>query len=94
MQLKIPLALAVVVVVKVLEYDMWQIIVIMMVALGTDKGALEITHNDGKRLQFETQEICYAHVYKNLDKLKEFASSQFDGAPVKTIVCARVPFGV
>ena len=71
MQLKIPLALAVVVVVKVLEYDMWQIIVIMMVALGTDKGALEITHNDGKRLQFETQEICYAHVYKNLDRLKE-----------------------
>ena len=62
MQLKIPLALAVVVVVKVLEYDMWQIIVIMMVALGTDKGALEITHNDGKPLRFETQEICYAHV--------------------------------
>lgn len=73
---------------------MWQIIVIMMVALGTDKNALEITHNDGKLLQFETQEICHAHVYKNLDKLKEFASSQFDGAPVKSIICTRVPFGV
>ena len=49
---------------------MWQIIVIMMVALGSDTDALEITHNNGKPLQFETQEICYAHVYENLDKLK------------------------
>ena len=53
-----------------------------------------ITHNDGKLLHFETQEICYAHVYENLDKLKEFASSHFDGAPVKSIICSRVPFGV
>ena len=73
---------------------MWQIIVIMMVALGSDTDALEITHNNGKPLRFETQEICYAHVYENLDKLKEFASSQFDDAPVKTIICSRVPFGV
>ena len=73
---------------------MWQIVVIMVVAFGADTDALEITHNDGKPLQFETQEICYAHVYENLDKLKQFASSQFDGAPVKTIICARVPFGV
>ena len=73
---------------------MWQIIVIMMVALGADTDALEITHNNGKPLRFETQEICYDHVYENLDKLKEFASSQFDGAPVKTIICASVPFGV
>ena len=36
----------------------------------------------------------YSDVYENLDKLKEFASSQFDGAPVKTIICASVPFGV
>jgi len=73
---------------------MWQIVVIMMVAFGADTDALEITHNNGKPLRFETQEICYAHVYENLDKLKEFASSQFDGAPVKTIICASVPFGV
>jgi|TARA_Y100000361_G_C11058386_1_gene289110 hypothetical protein len=73
---------------------MWQIVVIMMVAFGADTDALEITHNNGKPLRFETQEICYAHVYENLDKLKQFASSQFDGAPVKTIICARVPFGV
>ena len=73
---------------------MWQIVVIMLVAFGADTDALEITHNNGTPLQFETQEICYAHVYENLDKLKQFASSQFDGAPVKTIICARVPFGV
>ena len=73
---------------------MWQIIVIMMVALGADTDALEITHNNGNPLQFEPQEICYAHVYENLDKLKEFGSAQFDGAPVKTIICASVPFGV
>ena len=58
------------------------------------KHVADYCHNDGKLLQFETQEICHAHVYKNLDKLKEFASSQFDGAPVKSIICARVPFGV
>ena len=73
---------------------MWQIVVIMIVAFGADTDALEITHNDGQPLQFETQEICYAHVYENLDKLKQFASSQFDGAPVKPIIRARVPFGV
>ena len=28
---------------------------------------------------------------ENLDKLKEFASSHFDG--VKSIICSRVPFG-
>ena len=28
-----------------------------------------------------------SHIYENLDKLKQFASSQFDGAPVKTIIC-------
>ena len=57
---------------------MEQIIVIMMVALGSDTDALEITHITEQPLRFETQEICYAHVYENLDKLKEFASSQFD----------------
>ena len=40
---------------KFRSLSMWQIIVIMMVALGTNKDALEITHNDGKLLQFETQ---------------------------------------
>ena len=52
------------------------------------KNALEITHNDGKLLHFETQEICYAHVYENLDKLKK-SLPNFDGAPVKSIICAE-----
>jgi|TARA_B100001778_G_C18404098_1_gene545580 hypothetical protein len=69
---------------------MWQIVVIMMVALGVEQDAIEVTHNDGEILQFETQDICYAHVYKNLDELKKFASSQFEGAPVKKVMCARV----
>ena len=39
---------------------MWQIVVIMLVAFGTDTDALEITHNDGKPLQFETV-MAYHH---------------------------------
>ena len=73
---------------------MWQIVVIMMVALGAETDAIEISHNNGKLLQFESQAICYAHVETNLEKIKSFASSQFDGAPVKSIICAKVPFGV
>tara|TARA_Y100001938_G_C7987510_1_gene377685 strand:- start:149 stop:379 length:231 start_codon:yes stop_codon:yes gene_type:complete len=73
---------------------MWQIIVIMLVTFGAELDAIEITHNDGKRLQFESQAICYAHVEANLEKLKSYASSQFDGAPVKSIICVKTPFGI
>ena len=73
---------------------MWQIIVIMMVALGSEIDALEISHNNGKPLRFESQAICYAHVEANLEKLKSFASSQFGGAPVKSIICVKTPFGI
>ena len=73
---------------------MWQIIVIMMVALGSKTDAIEISHNNGKVLEFESQAICYAHVEANLEKLKSFASSQFDGAPVKSIICVKKPFGI
>ena len=41
---------------------MWQIIVIMMVALGSKTDAIEISHNNGEVLEFESQAICYAHV--------------------------------
>ena len=73
---------------------MWQIIVIMMVALGSNTAAIEISHNNGKPLAFASQAICYAHVEANLEKLKSYASSQFDGAPVKSIICVKKPFGV
>ena len=73
---------------------MWQIVVIMLVGMLAEQDAIEITHNNGLPLRFDTQEICYDHVYQNLDMLKKYASSQFDGAPVKSIICAKVPFGV
>ena len=73
---------------------MWQIVVIMLVGMLAEKDAIEITHNNGLPLLFDTQEICYDHVYKNIDMLKQYASSQFDGAPVKTIICTKLPFGV
>ena len=73
---------------------MWQIVVIMLVGMLAEKDAIEITHNNGLPLRFDTQEICYEHVYKNIDMLKQYASSQFDGAPVKTIICTKLPFGV
>ena len=73
---------------------MWQIVVIMLVGMLAEKDAIEITHNNGLPLRFDTQESCYDYVYKNLDMLKKYASSQFNGAPVKTIICAKVPFGV
>ena len=65
-----------------------------MVALGSEIDALEISHNNGKPLRFESQAICYAHVEANLEKLKSFASSQFGGAPVKSIICVKTPFGI
>ena len=60
---------------KFWSLSMWQIVVIMMVGMLAEKDAIEITHNDGKLLLFETQEICYAHVYENLDKLKEYINN-------------------
>ena len=73
---------------------MWQIVVIMLVGMLAEQDAIEITHNNGLPLRFDTQEICYDHVYKNIDMLKQYASSQFDGAPVKTIICTKLPFRV
>ena len=70
------------------------LIVIMLVGMLAELDAIEITHNNGLPLRFDTQEICYDHVYENLDMLKKYASSQFNGAPVKSIICAKVPFGV
>ena len=68
----------------------YMIVILMFVALGIDgpdRDALEITHKDGKPLLFDTMEQCVDHVNKNLDELKQHASEQFDGAPVKKIMC-------
>ena len=71
---------------------MWQIVIIMFLpTLGVEQDAVRITHNDGKVLEFETREVCLQHVWGNIDKLKEFGSSQYDGAPVKEIGCWLKP---
>ena len=78
--------------VRVLEYDMWEIVIIMFLALSdTQDAAIRVTHNEGEVLEFETKEICLQHVWANVDKLKEFGSSQYDGAPVKEIGCWLKP---
>ena len=67
---------------------MWEIVIIMFLStLGADNDAIRVTQNDGKVLEFESREICLQHVWANIDKLKEFGSSQYDGAPVKEIGC-------
>ena len=67
---------------------MWQIVILMFLPeLGIEQDAVTVTHNDGKVLEFETKEVCLQHMWKNLEKLKEFGSSQFGGAPVKEIGC-------
>lgn len=66
------------------------IVILMFVALGMDgpdKDALEISHKDGKPLLFDTFEQCVDHVNENIVELKQHASEQFDGAPVKKIMC-------
>lgn len=71
---------------------MFEIVAIMFIILGSKEiDAVRITHDQGKPLMFKTQQICYAHVFANLEKIKEFASSQFDGRPVKSVICAPVP---
>ena len=67
---------------------MWEIVIIMFLStLGAEHDAIRVTHNDGKVLEFESKEICLQHVWANVDKLKEFGSSQYGGAPVKEIGC-------
>ena len=71
---------------------MFEIVAVMFMVLGSKElDAIRITHNQGKPLTFKTQDICYAHVYVNLEKIKEFASSEFNGRPVKSVICAPVP---
>ena len=70
---------------------MYVIVLLMFVTLGAERDALEVSHKDGKLLEFHTYEECYDHVAKNIDQLKEFARSEFDGAPVKRVLCVQKP---
>tara|TARA_R100000008_G_scaffold58166_1_gene36082 strand:- start:198 stop:410 length:213 start_codon:yes stop_codon:yes gene_type:complete len=68
---------------------MYVIVLLMFVTLGAETDALEVSHKDGKLLEFHTYEDCYNHVAENIDDLKEFAKSEFDGAPIKKILCVQ-----
>ena len=51
--------------------------------------AMVITHYNGKPLDFKTQEKCYAHMWENIEAIKEYASSRFDGKPVRQVICSQ-----
>ena len=68
---------------------MYVIVLLMFVTLGAERDALEVSHKDGKLLEFHTYEECFDHVEKNIDELKEFAKAGFDGAPIKKVLCVQ-----
>lgn len=79
---------------------MWQIVAIMVMGFGTDphvypltseRDAIVITHYNTKPLNFITEKSCYTYMQENVEAIKKFASSQFDGKPVKQIICAENP---
>ena len=72
---------------------MYEIVIIMFMALGTPSyvnDAVKISHKNGEVLEFATHEKCLKHLWENLDDLKAFARTQFEGSPpVKEILCAE-----
>tara|TARA_Y100001970_G_scaffold168272_1_gene205824 strand:- start:30 stop:296 length:267 start_codon:yes stop_codon:yes gene_type:complete len=70
---------------------MYQIVVFMFLLAPGSQDALTITHLNGEPLSFKSKDECYAHIYDHTERLKEYASSQYDGAPVKSIDCFTQP---
>tara|TARA_R100000664_G_scaffold8502_1_gene13957 strand:+ start:770 stop:1018 length:249 start_codon:yes stop_codon:yes gene_type:complete len=78
---------------------MWKIVVFMVMGITADQDiypltsnevdAMVITHYNGKPLDFKTQEKCYAHMWENIEAIKEYASSRFEGKPVRQIICSQ-----
>ena len=68
---------------------MWKIVIIMFLPLSTDLDAVEVTHHDGKLLEFRSEEACYTYAGKNLIKLKAFAQTHYPDVPVKSVNCFR-----
>ena len=68
---------------------MWQIVIIMFLPLSADLDAVEVTHYNGKLLEFRSEEACYQHVEKNLITLKAFAGTHYPDVPVKSVNCFR-----
>ncbi len=76
---------------------MWQIVIFMVMGFGNtpdvypDKSldALVITHYEGKPLNFVNEDDCIRHMWRNIDALKSYASSRFDGRNVDKIICQQ-----
>jgi len=66
---------------------MWQIVIIMFMSLHSELDALEVTHHNGKPLEFATEEKCYAHVAEHIVSLRAFAAEEFPDVPIKSINC-------
>ncbi len=68
---------------------MWQIVIIMFLPLSADLDAVEVTHYNGKLLEFRSEEAFCQHVEKNLITLKAFAQTHYPDVPVKSVNCFR-----
>ncbi len=68
---------------------MWQIVIIMFMSLNSELDALEVTHFNGKPLEFTTEEKCYAHVAEHIISLRAFAAEHYPDVPIKSINCFR-----
>tara|TARA_R110000803_G_C11705859_1_gene286195 strand:+ start:241 stop:468 length:228 start_codon:yes stop_codon:yes gene_type:complete len=69
---------------------MFKIVVIMFLLNPSENDALDVTHLDGKVLEFSKIEYCYKHIHNNLEKLKSFATSYYGPAtPIKSIDCFK-----
>ena len=69
---------------------MYQLLIIMFVGLHVGEDSIIVDRQHGEPLSFTTEQECMAHMKENTDALKAFASSQFDGAPVKMMLCVEV----
>ena len=68
---------------------MWQIVFIMFMSLNSELDALEVTHFNGKSLEFETEDSCYEHVAEHIVSLRAFAAEHYPGVPIKSVNCFR-----
>lgn len=68
----------------------WVIVIFMFAPLHVEADAVEIDNYRGKPLVFLDKNSCYEHISENLDKLKAFAVTYFEGQyPVKRIDCFK-----
>ena len=76
------------------EMSIYVILVVMFFLNPADRNgldAIEILTEDGKPLQFQTEDSCYGYVNKNSSSLVYFAMENFKPKPtlVRSIVCVK-----